>query len=663
MNFNISKIILWSKDVSFKPREIDFKLGKINVITGDSERGKSALIAIVDYVLCSSKCQIPVGIRDYVEWFGVLFKLDDSEILLARKEPGVFLTNGDMFSRERKKINTIPTIIEKTTTVESVKIRLNEIAGLSDLEILDEEGNQFGFGSKPSFRDMVSFLFQPQYIIANQRTLFYKTDSYEHREKIRNIFPYVLGAIDNETLRNQQKLKELRKELKSLEKDFNNIQKGIEKWLGEIRGIYMQAKEYGLLTKRPYPSDKWKPIDFIRILKQIPKAIDKVGVPLIAVGSTDKITDRISVLKQKEISFAKEIEKLRSKQSLIKGISKTNNEYTNSILIQNERLKSVGWFKKRIKQETDCPLCGTKHKNANEYIDLILNASKTIETKAAQANDTRIIFDNEIFKINSDLKTTEKTLNEIRQELNRLLKQDSKYKNSRQTINNIYRFVGELEAKISAYDVISVDGELIKLINKLSNEIKVLEDKVDNSLIKQKEKNALNRIRSSISYYSDIFKAERYNDPVGLNIMDLTLDFGSDTGRVDKLWEIGSGSNYMAYHISTMLALHELFLRHDNHPVPNFIFFDQPSQAYFPEMKIKSEDQISDAKQEDILRVKRIFQVLSNCLTERTDGKLQIIVLEHAGPSIWDEFSEVHKVARWRDDEEEKALIPEEWMN
>ncbi|PKH51769.1 hypothetical protein CXF68_14220 [Tenacibaculum sp. Bg11-29] len=37
---------------------------------------------------------------------------------------------------------------------------------------------------------------------------------------------------------------------------------------------------------------------------------------------------------------------------------------------------------------------------------------------------------------------------------------------------------------------------------------------------------------------------------------------------------MGSGSNYMAYHISNALAL-KFFLRDTSHPVLNFLFFDQ----------------------------------------------------------------------------------------
>ena len=135
MNFRISKILLWPKNTLLPIREIEFKTDKINVITGDSERGKSALITILDYCLASSKCQIPTGlIRNKTAWFGVLISLDQSNLLLARKEPGENQTSGDMFMKESKEDIQIPAIIEnKTHNYEDVKFRLDELAQLTNL--------------------------------------------------------------------------------------------------------------------------------------------------------------------------------------------------------------------------------------------------------------------------------------------------------------------------------------------------------------------------------------------------------------------------------------------------------------------------------------------------------------------------------------------------
>ena len=111
MNLNILKIILWPKDTSLKPREIDFLPGKINIITGESGTGKSSLTAIIDYCLGSGKCSIPVGIiRDMTLWYGVLLKLDQTELLLARQDPGIQQSTDIMYWQQGNDLE-IPAVI------------------------------------------------------------------------------------------------------------------------------------------------------------------------------------------------------------------------------------------------------------------------------------------------------------------------------------------------------------------------------------------------------------------------------------------------------------------------------------------------------------------------------------------------------------------------
>ena len=49
MNMKIRKLIIWPKNSAFPPREVKFELNKVNVITGASRTGKSAIIPIIDY--------------------------------------------------------------------------------------------------------------------------------------------------------------------------------------------------------------------------------------------------------------------------------------------------------------------------------------------------------------------------------------------------------------------------------------------------------------------------------------------------------------------------------------------------------------------------------------------------------------------------------------
>src|SRR6266511_3317604 len=82
MYFQLLNLIVWPKSELFPPRVVSFKTGMLNVITGSSRSGKSAIIPIIDYCLASSDCSIPIDtIRDYASWYGVVFQLEAEQIL------------------------------------------------------------------------------------------------------------------------------------------------------------------------------------------------------------------------------------------------------------------------------------------------------------------------------------------------------------------------------------------------------------------------------------------------------------------------------------------------------------------------------------------------------------------------------------------------------
>lgn len=88
MQLQLIKLIVWPKVRSYGPRIIPFKKGCVNVITGGSRTGKSAIIPIIDYCLASGECQIPIDtIRDHSAWYGLLLETDAEQVLLARKGP------------------------------------------------------------------------------------------------------------------------------------------------------------------------------------------------------------------------------------------------------------------------------------------------------------------------------------------------------------------------------------------------------------------------------------------------------------------------------------------------------------------------------------------------------------------------------------------------
>jgi len=151
--------------------------------------------------LGSEKCSIPVGlIRDVTGWFGLHLKLANTEMLVGRRNPGDQQTTTDLYWEEGLQL-VVPNSIEKNARVEDLKNRFNQISHLPALDFSAEENA--GYSGRASSRDMAAFNFQPQHIVANPYTFFFKADTTEHREKLRTIFPLVLGAVNASTLAKQ----------------------------------------------------------------------------------------------------------------------------------------------------------------------------------------------------------------------------------------------------------------------------------------------------------------------------------------------------------------------------------------------------------------------------------------------------------------------------
>jgi len=633
----------------------------VNVITGGSEKGKSTLIAIVDYCLGSSKCRIPTRkIRNYTEWFGLHITLaNNQELIIARKEPGELIASGDMFMKEGTNL-IVPNAILGNCNVNEVKTRLNNLAGLSGLNFA-EEGSKIGFESHPSFRDFVSFLFQPQYIIANQSSLFYRTDQMAQRQKLISIFNYVLQAVDNTYLELKEELKQIDRDLNDLNKEIDKKTRSINRWIGQLRGYFNQAKEFGMLKDDGYPEENWGTLDYINKLKKVPEELNSLTSFQVSVDSVAITSNRISELTSLELNIAYDIQNLKHRQELLNRLIEGNSNYRDDLLQQHGRLKTSSWFNQLLsKHEEECPFCLSKTNNGKKYIAKLIKTNNEIISKGTQLNDNVTVLKGEQRKVSSQIRMLLTRLNEARQELS-VLKRSGDEDNKRlNTINSIYRFGGMIETELSNYESYTKDTSAQDEIKKLEARKLAINKQINQDIIDNKVKKSKKIITDAISFYAEKFKAENHAELIQFNEKDLTLTFVSESGRADALYEIGSGSNFMAYHISTILAFHEFFLGRTKHPAPNFVFFDQPTQVYFPETDIE----ISE-KSEDVTRVRRIFEVLNEAV-KRTKNQLQIIILEHVGEYAWTGFENIIKVKRWRDDEsdeDDRALIPNSWFD
>jgi len=140
--------------------------------------------------------------------------------------------------------------------------------------------------------------------------------------------------------------------------------------------------------------------------------------------------------------------------------------------------------------------------------------------------------------------------------------------------------------------------------------------------------------------------------PLRFDIKKLTIVADTDDGPV-PMDRMGSGENWVGYHLIGHLALHSWFAKR-NRPVPRFLFLDQPSQVYFPPEK-DVDGSMGLIDEDDRHAVSRMFKFVTDTV-KIIEPNLQVIITEHA--DIKEDWYQDAVVERWRGG---LKLIPEDW--
>ncbi len=656
MYFQIKEIVLWARNRRFAPRHLKFELGKVNVITGASRTGKSAIIPIIDYCLGSGKCRIPVKtIRDSCDWFGVLVQTSSGQKLFARREPGIQKSTGDMFLLEAPVVEIPEHIESKNVTAEAVKKSLDEIAGLTSLNF-DLEETSSGFKGRPSFRDLGAFTFQPQNIVANPEVLFFKTETYEHREKLRTIFPYVLNAITPEQMAKRHELVNLRKELRRKESELAIVREVSERWLGEIRARVSEAKELGFIQQTIRPEAARE--ELVDLLTQV--VLSSTGEVQVTEQTISEAIEELVELQREESAVSMNLSQLRRRFSEMSALRESTIQYKDALSIQRDRLGVSEWIRDLHNQEHDCPLCGNSLTESTKRLDALEHALTEIEEEAGRFETVPAAFDREFERIRAEIRTFSEKLRGIQIRREALEQRSDKARRHQYDSVQASRFIGNLEQSLQTYARIGTDSELDNEVRELRERVNTLGSEISEEGVENKKKRALNSVRSNTEKLLPNLDVERPYDPVALSIDDLTIRVGG-VERDDYLWELGSGSNWLSYHIAVTLGLQQFFLNLRHSPVPSFIVYDQPSQVYFPKRLAIKEDEVDPDPQyrdEDITAVQKVFSVLESVVRE-ANNSLQIIVLDHASENVWGSIEGVHCVEEWRNS---NKLVPMDWL-
>lgn len=160
-------------DTEGKIHKVELDEG-LNIITGKSSTGKSALIEIVDYCFVSGEYTVPKGvITDNAEIYYIYLKQDNKYFVLgrhAKKHTDCYLKYEQDYQKDLINFDYFASI--KAVNIKHFKGNLkNLFIGINDVDESEIAKEIKGKSPTPSIRSFMSFMLQHQNLIANKHAL------------------------------------------------------------------------------------------------------------------------------------------------------------------------------------------------------------------------------------------------------------------------------------------------------------------------------------------------------------------------------------------------------------------------------------------------------------------------------------------------------------
>ncbi len=597
-------------------RIVPLKQG-VNIITGESKTGKSALVEIIDYCLCSTRCTIPKGkITQFSYLYVLVMVIGDCNYVIARYNwdnggKMYFCKEGKDFNYENLKLDYF---IEKPSL--SYKNAQYEIEYALGLFVTNTATEADQMVKKASLRNMVSYLFQHQNLMASKFALFYRFSDYYKRKDIIDQFPVFAGMISQEYYSDLIQLNTFKVQLKQKIRK----QKANEKSTTYIKeNLSPLLKDYFALLERDF-DDTISVQNMLKIASNLPEFDDT------QLFGESQITARYSELNSELEELRNEEREILLKIKNIEKASNTGNAFTEMLI----NLKQQTTAAEIETTEYTCPLCGHNCQEITKKDTELVEAEKWLDNELLITEKYTTDFSDDIRKLKGVHSKIDEKMKNVWKQIKII---EEKFISSKALVSKREK-VNYAKAKIALYAEMSSTGVFETVdedIEELKEKIARLEEKIKKFDVEKKMSRAESFLSDNMNRLSLTLDFEEEYRPVDLN-------FGLTDGSFDiyqhqksneniHLYEMGSGANWVSCHIVLFLSFLRFFARQDHSPMPLVMFFDQPSQVYFPQGHDK--DKITQA---DLMAVNKMYKTIFNeikSIGEDTGTLPQIIIVDH----------------------------------
>ncbi|MFW5852501.1 MAG: DUF3732 domain-containing protein, partial [Nanoarchaeota archaeon] len=403
--------------------------------------------------------------------------------------------------------------------------------------------------------------------------------------------------------------------------------------------LLAQARDAGLAETNP---DSWE--DIVAELKKV------ASIPLNQNEYLSENSEYELLAKERKVLLNKKRE-IRDEIALVKSFEQDKSSFSKEAKKQKSRLKTIGLFEDS--NETNvCPLCSH---NLSETVPSEKEIKETfveLSKKFESLSKTKLQLEKPLSELEDELQTTRQSLSENYRKMEAIRATNDYLADIQEEAVKRAHIRGRITLYLESLSELDDAKKVEEEVERIRAKLDRLDDDLSDEKIQDNLDSIISIIGNQLTKWAQKLKLEHSKFPLRFEPKRLTIVADTNDGPV-PMKRMGSGENWVGYHLIVHLALHLWFVC-KNRPVPNFIFFDQPSQVYFPAEQY-NEKSLENVSEEDALALSRMFELVIEVINE-VEPNLQVIVTEHA--DIDKEWYQEAIVERWRDG---VKLVPEDW--
>lgn len=594
-------------------RHLPFSLGQVNIITGRSKSGKSAVGDIIDYCLGGDSCNIADGVvRDNVAWYGLLLQFEHERVFVARKNPDKGQqSTGYCYFEVGEKIEVPEECnFESNANVQGIEEDLTRRIGISENLNVPPEG-QSRLPLAANIRHALYYCIQGQDEIAAKNFLFHHQSDDFITQTIKDTLPYFLGAISKEALalENERYIlnRKLKLEKRKLEENRYLMGGGSERAIALIG----EARQAGLI-------DSSIQIDY-QNYQEMYSILQNAMNWLPSNVSSGSGMDRLTFLQSKLQEVQDEYDEIGSSIDNAKRFAGETNGYFGEAQHQKMRLESIGLFEQLDFNPGKCPFCSGTLEQPLPSVEMmkasIANLDKSISNVTREQPKLRAF----ISELEQEQQKKREEIRSIKAEIDGLYQQQDEKKRLRDINARRGKVIGRISLWVESVESDTTSKKQEQIVKEIEERIKEIDGILDRDSVEERKQSALSRIQGDMTKWAKELRLEHCDSPYRLDLNKVTVVVDKPERPV-PLKQLGSGSNWVGVHLITFFALQRFFIG-ANRPAPRFLFLDQPSQVYFPSEL--------DEKHIDWDEVSKMYQFIIDRTNELSE-KLQVIIVDHA---------------------------------